>query len=102
MFLYLSPFMHFRVDIQSLFLQRKFFFKLRLSMEKSEKEYGKLSLDQFKLLVQELPELRKKLKELPKLLRTISEEEKNEILSKDLSWANVYERSFNEQLALLV
>ena len=71
-------------------------------MEKSEKEYGKLSLDQFKLLVQELPELRKKLKELPKLLRTISEEEKNEILSKDLSWANVYERSFNEQLALLV
>lgn len=70
-------------------------------MEKSEKEYGKLSLDQFKQLVQKLPEIRKKQKEPPKLFHSISEDEKHEILGEGLSWAKVYERSFDEQLALL-
>jgi hypothetical protein len=70
-------------------------------MEKSEKEYGRLSLDQFKQLAQKLPEIRKKLKEPPKLLRSIPEDEKHEVLGEGLSWANVYERSLNEQLALL-
>ncbi len=70
-------------------------------MEKSEKEFGKLSLDQLKLLVQKLPEIRKKQKEPPKLFHFIPEDEKQKILGEGLSWANVYERSFDEQLALL-
>lgn len=71
-------------------------------MKKPEKEYGKLSLDQFKQLVQKLPEIRKKQKEPPKLFHSIPEDEKHEILVEGLSWANVYERSVDEQLALLV
>ncbi len=70
-------------------------------MAKPEKEYGKLSLDQFKQLVQKLPEIRKKQKEPPKLFYSIPEDKKHEILGEGLSWANVYERSFDEQLALL-
>lgn len=71
-------------------------------MEDSSKEYGKLSLEQFKLLVQKLPELRKKLREPPKLLHSIPENEKSDVLGDGLSWSNVYEKSFNEQLALLI
>lgn len=41
-------------------------------MEKSEKEYGKLSLDQFKRLVDELPEIRSQMQEIPKLAQSTS------------------------------
>lgn len=71
-------------------------------MENSSKEYGKLSLEQFKLLVQKLPELRKKFKELPSVLQSISEDEKRDILGDGFSWSSVYEKSFVEQLALLI
>lgn len=71
-------------------------------MENSSKEYGKLSLEQFKLLVQKLPKLRKKLKELPRMLQSISEDEKRDILGNGFSWSSVYEKLFVEQLALLI
>jgi hypothetical protein len=70
-------------------------------MERPKKEYGKLSRDQFKQLVRKLPEIRKKQKEPPKLLHSVPEEEKHEILGEELSWTNVYELPLEKQLALL-
>lgn len=71
-------------------------------MEKSEKEYGKLSLDQFKFFAKKLPEIRNKMEEPTKLMRSTPEDEMEEIIDAGLSWANIYECSFNEQLALLI
>jgi hypothetical protein len=51
-------------------------------MDIIEKEYGKLSLDQFKQLVKELPEVRSQMQELPELVRTASKEKISEILHK--------------------
>ncbi len=71
-------------------------------MEKPEKEYGKLSLDQFKSLTNELPEIRNQMQELPKLIQSTSKDKINEILDRGFYWANVYEFPFHEQLALLI
>jgi|CXWL01.1.fsa_nt_gi hypothetical protein len=71
-------------------------------MGKSEKEYGKLSLDQFKQLVNELPEIRNQMEEVPKLVQATSKEKINKILDKGFFWAYVYEMPFDEQLALLI
>ncbi len=70
-------------------------------MEKPEKEYGKFSLDQFKRLVDELPEIRSQMQEIPKLAQATSKEKINKILDRGFYWAGVYEMPFNEQLALL-
>ena len=70
-------------------------------MKKSEKEYGKLSLEQFKCVIKELPEIRSQMQELPELVRTVSKEKINEILDKDFYWAVVYKLPFRDQIALL-
>jgi hypothetical protein len=71
-------------------------------MKKSKKEYGKLSLEQFKQLVSELPEIRSQMKELPDLLNSAPNEKIKEILDQGLYWADLYELSFQETLALLI
>ena len=71
-------------------------------MEKLEKEYGKLSLDQFKQLVSELPEIRNQIKELPDLLNSSPKDKIKEVLDQGLYWAALYELSFQESLALLI
>lgn len=71
-------------------------------MEKPEKEYGKLSLDQFKRLVSELPEIRNQIQEVPKLIQSTSKEKINKILDRGFFWAYVYEMPFDEQLAWLI
>lgn len=70
-------------------------------MEKPEKEYGNLSLDQFKRIVKELPEIRSQMQELPELIRTTPKERISEILDKEFFWAAVYELPFHHQIALL-
>lgn len=70
-------------------------------MQKSEKEYGKLSLDQFKQLVKELPVVRNQMQELPELIRSTPKERIAELLDKDFYWAEVYELPFHHQIALL-
>ena len=70
-------------------------------MKKSEKEYGKLSLDQFKQLVKELPEVRNQMQELPELIRSTSKEKITKLLDKDFYWAKAYELPFHHQMALL-
>ena len=67
----------------------------------SNKEYGKLTLDQFKCLVKKLPEVRGQMKELPGLLRSTSAAKLEEILDEDFHWSEIYEISLVEQLALM-
>lgn len=70
-------------------------------MRKPEKEYGKLSLDQFKQIISELPEIRSQMEELPELIRSAPKEKINAMLDEGIYWALVYELSFHEQIALL-
>jgi hypothetical protein len=66
-----------------------------------EKEYGKLTEDQFKRLVRKLPEIRKQEGELQEAFRSASKERLQEILGDGVWWAPLYERSLVEVLALL-
>ena len=68
----------------------------------AEKEYGKLTLDQFKGVVKQLPELRNNLAELPSVLRATKPEKFKEIFDKDFAWAEIYELSLVEQIAFTV
>ena len=71
-------------------------------MEISQKKYGNLTLNQFKQLASELPEIRNQLKQLPDLLNSASKDKIKEVLDQGLYWAIGYELSFQELLALLI
>ena len=66
-----------------------------------EKEYGKLSLDQFQRLVETLPEVRSQIAELPSIIKSASREKLSEILDEDFSWSDIYELPFIHGIALL-
>lgn len=67
-----------------------------------EKELGKLTVSQFQRIVRRLPEIREQMKELPELVKSCSKEKMEEILDKDFYWAEVYELSLAEHVALLI
>jgi len=71
-------------------------------MEKHKKEYDKFSLEEFKQLIGELPDIRNQMKELPDLLNSAPNEKVKEVLDQGLYWAAFYELSFQESLALLI
>lgn len=66
-----------------------------------EKEYGKLTLDQFREVVRKLPEVRTQTKELSQVLREKPERLK-EVLGTGYHWAEIYEFGFTDQIAHLV
>lgn len=66
-----------------------------------QKEYGKLTLDQFLELVKKLPEVRGQMTELPAVVRSKPEKLKK-ILGKDYRWSSIYELEFTEQIAYLM
>lgn len=66
-----------------------------------EKEYGKLTAEQFKTLIGKLPEIRKQQGELAEIVRAVPKQKLDELLPRDFTWANVYELPFVEHLALL-
>lgn len=66
-----------------------------------EKEFGKLSLDQFRRVVKALPEVRGQMNGLPDLVRNAPQRFVDEVLDGDFYWAEVYELTFPEHLALL-
>ena len=66
-----------------------------------EKEYGKVTLDQFQRFIKGLPEIRGQMKELSQAIKAAPREKIREILGQDFSWAKVYERPFVEQIELL-
>ncbi|WP_090662150.1 hypothetical protein [Nitrosomonas marina] len=71
-------------------------------MGKIGKEYGNLTLEEFKQLMCELPDIRRQMKELPNLLNSAPGEKVKEVLDQGLYWADLYELSFQESLALLI
>jgi len=66
-----------------------------------EKEFGKLSSDQFRRLVKSLPELRKVGTGLSKAMHEKQAKLKELLGPNDHSWAGIYELPFLEQLAQL-
>ena len=66
-----------------------------------EKEYGKLTEDQFKRLVRKLPEIRKQEGELQEAFRSASKEKLKEILGDGVWWAPLYELSLVQGLGFL-
>jgi hypothetical protein len=71
-------------------------------MTENQKEYGKLTADQFKQLIQQLPEMRKEQKSLEDVVKSASKERINKLLEKDFYWAEVYEFTFIEHLSFLM
>lgn len=71
-------------------------------MKKNKKEYGNLTLEEFKQLIGELPDIRSQMKELPDILNSAPSEKVKEVLDQSLYWADLYELSFQESLALLI
>ena len=67
----------------------------------TNKEFGKLTHDQFARLVTRLPELRGQMREFPQLLREKQYRFQAVFGDGDYSWGTIYERPFLEQLALL-
>ena len=68
----------------------------------ADKEYGKLTEDQFKRLIQKLPEFRSESKQLQEALQSASKEKLREMLGDGVWWAPVYELPYVMGVALLV
>lgn len=68
--------------------------------KKPSKEYGKLTSDQFRTLINHLPELRNQRNEVGRLLATAPQEKLDSILVGGFSWGSLYECSFAEHIAL--
>lgn len=66
------------------------------------KEYGNLSLDQFKQIVGDLPQVREQMVQLPELLRNASRQKLDEALGQGVVWADLYEHPFVESVASCV
>jgi hypothetical protein len=71
-------------------------------MTENKKEYGKLTTEQFKELIQKLPELRKEGLSLSEAVKAAPKERISELLEKDFYWSEIYESSFIEHLAYLM
>ena len=71
-------------------------------MTENQKEYGKLTTEQFKVLIQKLPELRKEGLSLNEAVKATPKARISELLGKDYYWSAVYESSFIEHLAYLM
>ena len=84
-----------------LFIYLKLFVVASTNFNRMEKEYGKLSLDQFQRLVETLPEVRSQMAELPSIIKSASREKLSEILDEDFSWSDIYELPFIHGIALL-
>ena len=67
-----------------------------------EKEYGKLTEDQFRRLIKKLPEIRSSDQELRDLLKSASKEKLRKVLEGGKPWAFLYERSFAEHIAFVL
>jgi len=71
-------------------------------MDDITKEYGKITAEQFKTLIDKLPELRKQRGELSELVRGVSKAKLEELLPRDYAWSDIYELPFIEHLALML
>jgi len=67
-----------------------------------EKEYGKISEDQFRRLVERLPEFRAADGEIKELLRSANKEKLREILGTGKPWSSLYELPFANHVAFVL
>ena len=65
-----------------------------------EKEYGKLTADQFREFIGKLPELRRQRDEFGRLLTEVPKDKFDTLMVRDFNWGCVYENSFAEHVAL--
>jgi hypothetical protein len=65
------------------------------------KEYGKLSAEQFKALINLCPEVRQQGADLRSLVATVPREHLDELLVANYNWGEFYELSFSEHVALV-
>lgn len=66
-----------------------------------EKEFGKLTHDQFATLVSRLPDVRGQMRELPELMRQKTSKFQELLGAEDYSWGDIYALPFLEQMAWL-
>lgn len=66
------------------------------------KEYGKLTANQFKQLIDTLPELRRQQGEFRDAIRSVPLSRLDELLVDGCNWATAYELTFHEHVALVV
>jgi hypothetical protein len=78
------------------------FSKSPMRGNRQSKEYGKLTVEQFRQLLAGLSELRKLNGELQDAVRSAPKERLDELLRVGCSWAAVYELPFMEHLAWLI
>lgn len=67
-----------------------------------EKEYGKLSEDQFRRFMEKLPEVKSADGEIRELLRGASKEKLREILGPGKPWSVLYELPFANHVAFVL
>src|SRR5690349_6757999 len=67
-----------------------------------EKEYGKLTLEQFGRFIRRLPEIRGQMKELPELVRSKKDRFTEIFGPDDHSWGEIYEFPYIEQMSWLL
>jgi hypothetical protein len=65
------------------------------------KEYGKFTADQFKGLINALPEVRRMGKDLHELIAEVPAPDFDALLGSGFNWAGAYELTFHEHLALV-
>lgn len=67
-----------------------------------EKEFGKLTYDQFQGITKRLPDIRADMRELVQLAQTKREKVISLLGPDHHSWGHIYEFSFKEQIAILM
>lgn len=67
-----------------------------------EKEYGKLTSDQFREFIGKLPELKAQRDEVGKLLAEVPKEKFNALMVKGFNWGEIYEFTFAEHVATAI
>jgi hypothetical protein len=66
------------------------------------KEYGKLTAEQFKEFIGKMPELRDHQGRMSRMLRELPGDKFKELMQEGFNWAEVYEFSFAEHIAICV
>jgi len=67
-----------------------------------EKEYGKLTTNQFREFIGKLPELRQKRDEFGQLLAELPKEKFDTFMVSGFNWGNIYEYTFTKHIAIAV
>lgn len=71
-------------------------------MTGAQKEYGKVTAEQFKTLISHLPEIRKQQGDIAELVSSLSRDHLTKLLPEGFAWAEIYELTFIEHMAWLI